>query len=93
MSTDYTGDPEQRHTAVVFRDNWLWLVILGVVLILAGALAILVPAVSEIPASKILGSVLVVSGIVQIMQSGKMLNWVGFIWHLFSASWRRSAAP
>jgi|FEC22Drversion2_1045045.scaffolds.fasta_scaffold00847_13 uncharacterized membrane protein HdeD (DUF308 family) len=82
MSSDYTSGTEQRHTAVVFRDNWLWLVILGAVLILAGALAILVPAVSEVPASKILGSVLVVSGIVQIMQSGKMLNWAGFIWHL-----------
>jgi uncharacterized membrane protein HdeD (DUF308 family) len=60
----------------------VWLVLLGAVLIVAGALAILVPAVSEIPASKILGSVLVFSGIIQIMQSAKMLNWTGFIWHM-----------
>jgi uncharacterized membrane protein HdeD (DUF308 family) len=82
MSTEYTGKAESRHTAEVFRDNWLWLVVLGAVLIVAGAMAILVPAVSTIPASKILGSVLVISGILQIMQSAKMLNWIGFIWHM-----------
>jgi uncharacterized membrane protein HdeD (DUF308 family) len=82
MSTEHTGRAEARHTAEVFRDNWLWLVVLGAVLIVAGAAAILVPAVSTIPASKILGSVLAISGIVQIMQSAKMLNWMGFIWHM-----------
>jgi len=82
MSTEYTGREERLHTAEVFRDKWVWLVLLGGVLILAGVAAILVPAVSEVAASKVLGSVLVISGIVQIMQSGKMLNWIGFIWHL-----------
>src|SRR5262249_4893230 len=82
MSTDNSGAQERRHTAEIFRDNWLWLVLLGTVLVLAGAAAILVPAVSEIPASKILGSVLVVSGIIQIIQSAKMLHWIGFIWHM-----------
>ena len=86
MSTGYTGGSERRHTAEVFRDNWLYLVILGSILIVAGAAAILVPAVSEIPASKILGSVLVVSGLVQIFQSSKMLNWAGFIWHMLLGS-------
>jgi uncharacterized membrane protein HdeD (DUF308 family) len=82
MSTEYTDAQERRHTAEVFRDNWLWLVLLGTVLVVAGAVAILVPAVSEIPASKILGVVLVISGVVQIMQAAKMLHWMGFIWHM-----------
>jgi uncharacterized membrane protein HdeD (DUF308 family) len=82
MSTGYTSGKERRHTAEIFRDNWLWLVLLGAALILAGALAILVPAVSEIPAGKILGSVLVISGLIQIMQAAKMLNRLGFLWHL-----------
>jgi len=33
MGTEYTGRTEARHTAEVFRDNWLWLVLLGAVLI------------------------------------------------------------
>src|SRR6185437_16394290 len=81
MSTGYTSGKERRHTAEIFRDNWLWLVLLGAVLILAGLAAILVPAVSEIPASKILGTVLVLSGLVQVMQSAKMLHQIGFVWH------------
>ena len=86
MSTDDTDAQARRHTAEIFRDNWLWLVLLGTVLMLAGAAAILVPAVSDIPASKILGSVLVVTGILQIIQSSKMLNWAGFVWHMLLGS-------
>lgn len=82
MSTGYTSGTERRHTAEIFRDNWLWLVLLGAVLILAGLAAILVPAVSTIPAGKILGIVLVLSGLLQIMQSAKMLNQLGFVWHM-----------
>jgi uncharacterized membrane protein HdeD (DUF308 family) len=82
MSTRYTGGSERRHTAEVFRDNWVWLVLLGIALVVAGAAAILVPAASEIPASKILGSVLILSGLLQVIQSSKMLNWAGFIWHI-----------
>jgi uncharacterized membrane protein HdeD (DUF308 family) len=82
MGTDYTADPDRPHTADAFRTKWLWLVLLGGVLILAGAVAILLPAISEIAASKVLGSVLIVSGVIQIMQAAKMLDWLGFIWHL-----------
>jgi uncharacterized membrane protein HdeD (DUF308 family) len=81
----HTGDTEQDerlHTAEIIRAKWVWLVLLGIVLVVAGAVAILVPAISAISASKILGTVLIVSGIVQIIQSGKMLNWSGFIWHM-----------
>jgi uncharacterized membrane protein HdeD (DUF308 family) len=42
--------------------------------------------VSEIPASRILGIVLVASGLLQVIQSSKMLNWAGFIWHMLLAS-------
>jgi uncharacterized membrane protein HdeD (DUF308 family) len=82
MDSSYTGSTERRHTAEIFRDNWLWLVLLGSGLVLAGGLAIFVPAVSEIPASKILGSVLTISGLLQIMQAAKMVHWMGFAWHL-----------
>jgi uncharacterized membrane protein HdeD (DUF308 family) len=82
MGADYTSEDGRLHTAEVFRTKWLWLVLLGGVLIVAGIAAMLVPAVSEIAASKVLGSVLILSGIVQIMQSSKMLDWIGFIWHL-----------
>ena len=80
MSTDYTGS-EERHVAEVFRDKWLLFVLLGGVLIVAGVVSILVPAISDIAARRVLGSVLIVTGLVQVVQSGT-LNWIGFIWHL-----------
>src|SRR5688500_49906 len=82
MSSDATGSKERLHTLSIFGSHWLWLVLLGGVLMLAGAVAILVPAISEIAASRVLGSVLVISGLVQIVQAAKMLHWTGFIWHL-----------
>ena len=82
MSSDATGSKERLHTLSIFGSHWLWLVLLGSVLMLAGAVAILVPAISEIAASRVLGSVLVISGLVQIVQATKMLHWTGFIWHL-----------
>src|SRR5262249_21148823 len=48
----------------------------------AGVVSILLPAISDIAARRVLGSVLIVSGLIQVAQSGKMLNWIGFIWHL-----------
>jgi len=82
MSTEHAGRSARQHTAEVFRDRWFLLVLLGAVLIVAGCVAILVPAISTIAPNEALGSVLIISGIVQIMQSAKMLRWVGFIWHL-----------
>ena len=41
MSTEYTGREERRHTAEVFRDKWVWLVLLGSVLIVAAVALIL----------------------------------------------------
>jgi uncharacterized membrane protein HdeD (DUF308 family) len=85
MSIGYTGRRERRHTAEVFRDNWLWFALLGGALIVGGMAAILVPAVSEIPASRLLGIVLAASGLLQVIQSSKMLNWAGFVWHMLLA--------
>lgn len=85
MSMEHATGTEQ-HAALVLRENWLWLVLLGSVLILAGVGSIAVPAISDYAASRVLGSVLISSGIVQLLQSAKMGNWMGnwmgFMWHM-----------
>lgn len=63
MSTDHTSENDRLHTAEMFRTKWLWLVLLGGVLIAANIVAIVIPVVSEIAASKVVGRVLIVSGI------------------------------
>lgn len=82
MSNPYTGPEARLHAVEVFRLKWLWLVLMGATLIVAGIVAIVVPAVSTVPANEVLGSVLILSGVVQIMQAAKMPGGAGFIWHL-----------
>ena len=36
MSSDYMGEDNRLHTADVFRNKWVWLVMLGCALIVAG---------------------------------------------------------
>lgn len=81
MSVEHTG-LEERHAARVFRDNWVWFVLVGGILILAGIGSILVPAVSDIGPGNVLGYVLIGSGLVQVIQSSKVHHSTMFVWHL-----------
>lgn len=82
MASDKSGG--ERHAAQVLRDNWYWLLLLGGVLVAAGLTAIVVPAISGATASRVLGGVLTVSGLLQLLQSARtgnwVGNWVGFLW-------------
>ena len=69
-------------TTGLFRSHWLLFVLLGGLLLLAGAVAIVVPALSSIEPGEALGSVLVFVGIVQVAQAGKMEHGTLFTWHL-----------
>ena len=82
MSVNSTAQEESLHAARVIRSNWIYFVILGVALMGAGAVAIVIPAVSAMAANRVLGSVLVISGIFPIFQSTKVLHWIGFTWNL-----------
>ena len=82
MTNGYTEGKQGLHSPAIFRDKWLWFVLLGNVMILAGIAAILLPAVSELAASKVLGCVLIVSGIMQVVQASRIGNWRDFVWHM-----------
>jgi uncharacterized membrane protein HdeD (DUF308 family) len=82
MSNSDADRSEGLHTAGIIRAQWVWFILLGVVLMAAGGVAIVLPAISTIAAGKILGTVLCLGGFVQIVQSSKIQNWLGFMWHL-----------
>lgn len=73
---------EDHHIAGFFQSHWLLFILLGGLLIAAGGVAIVVPAISSIAANEVLGLVLIFVGIVQIAQSGKMKGEAQFAWHL-----------
>ena len=82
MSNSDMGRSEGLHAAEVIRAKWVWFILLGLALMAAGCVAIILPAISTIAAAKVLGAVLCLGGVVQIVQSAKILNWLGFMWHL-----------
>lgn len=73
---------EDLNAVAAIRSNWGWFILLGLVLMVAGAIAIVLPALSAIAAEKILGTVLCIGGFVQVVQASKVSNWLGFAWHL-----------
>jgi uncharacterized membrane protein HdeD (DUF308 family) len=82
MDTGEAERGEGHHIAGFFQSHWLLFIGLGGLLIAAGGVAIVVPAISSIAANEVLGLVLIFVGIVQIAQSGKMKGEAQFAWHL-----------
>src|SRR5258708_25580090 len=82
MDRDEAERGEGHHIAGFFQSHWLLFILLGGLLIAAGGVAIVVPAISSIAPNEVLGLVLIFVGIVQIAQSGKMKGEAQFAWHL-----------
>jgi uncharacterized membrane protein HdeD (DUF308 family) len=78
MTVGDTERSDRQHIADIFQSHWLLFILVGGLLIAAGAVAIVVPALSSIAPNE----VLVFVGIVQIAQSGKMQGEALFAWHL-----------
>ena len=79
------NDPEMsdRHfISATLKSHWLLFALVGALLLIAGAIAIVVPAISSIEPNELLALVLAVVGIVQIVQCGKMQGNFLFAWHL-----------
>lgn len=77
---DYPGVP--RSVTETVRANWGWFLALGVVLMIGGALAILLPVASTLATSLFLGVILFASGIMQIIHAFGVKTWGGFFWDL-----------
>ncbi|MBS7699101.1 MULTISPECIES: HdeD family acid-resistance protein [unclassified Chelatococcus] len=82
MTSGYAKGIQSRELGEGIRAKWVWFLCLGLLLVAGGALAIMLPVMSTIAASLVLGLVLACVGIVQIIQSFQVKGWVGFIWHL-----------
>ncbi|MEZ2129054.1 MULTISPECIES: DUF308 domain-containing protein [unclassified Sinorhizobium] len=63
------------------QSRWAWFLGLGIALIVGGGLAIMLPAISTVAASIVLGLVLAVVGVPQILQTFQATAWAGFHAH------------
>jgi uncharacterized membrane protein HdeD (DUF308 family) len=64
------------------RANWGWLLAIGIVFVIGGALAIIAPGVASIAVTLVVAVVFAWIGIMQIVQSFSDRSWAGFAWQL-----------
>jgi uncharacterized membrane protein HdeD (DUF308 family) len=65
--------------------NWGWLLALGILMVILGAIAVAAPAVATIAVQFMLGWLLVISGIGEGIHAFMVQGWRGFLLELLSA--------
>ena len=67
-----------RHELEAIRGQWVWLLVLGIVLVVAGTLAIGQPLVASVVTAMFIGAMLLVGGAAQLVGSFWTREWSGF---------------
>ena len=82
------SDESLRHGAVpstesaALRESWGWMLAVGLIWILLGTVAIVVPFAATLALELMLGAIFAVGGIAQIIQAFRSRGWRGFAFHL-----------
>jgi len=86
MSTDSGGASElQRALTQSIREHWVLFLIEGIVLVILGLLAIIIPPIATIAVTIFLGWLFLISGIVGLVTTFWARHAPGFWWSLLSA--------
>src|SRR6476619_1181481 len=75
----------QRAATAALREHWVLFLVEGVVLLVLGATAIVLPPIATLAVTILLGWLFLVSGIVGLVTSFWMRHAPGFWWSLLSA--------
>jgi uncharacterized membrane protein HdeD (DUF308 family) len=67
-----------RHELEVIKGNWKWILALGIVLIVVGTLAVMMPLVATLAMALVLGWLLVLGGVAQLVGAFWTRDWSGF---------------
>lgn len=73
-----------RHELEVLRGEWLWFLVLGILLIVVGTIAITLPLIAGLTTAVVIGALLLVGGVVQFVGSFWARDWSGFFLTLIS---------
>lgn len=73
--------PLPGDAAAVLRRNWGWFLALGIVWMVCGALAIILPYAAAVAVELVFGGLLAFGGILQVIQSLRCTGWNGKILH------------
>ena len=87
MSTQQTGiQGIQRAAAAALREHWVLFLVEGVVLLVLGAAAVVLPPIATLAVTILFGWLFLVSGIVGLVTTFWMRHAPGFWWSLLSAA-------
>ena len=81
MTTSHANPVFERFTRHV-RKRWGWFLALGIIYVIGGLAAIILPVSSTIAFTLVIGIFLVISGVVQVIQGFQMRDWQGVTWHI-----------
>ena len=73
-----------RHELQAIRGKWIWLVVLGIVLILLGTSLLSFPVITTLATVKLLGVLILVGGVVEVVGAFWCREWSGFFLELLS---------
>ena len=87
MSASWPVENERLQVAMTqaLHDHWVLFLVEGIVLVILGALALLVPPLATLAFTVFLGWLFVVGGIFGLIRTFGARNAPGFWWALFSA--------
>jgi uncharacterized membrane protein HdeD (DUF308 family) len=87
MSTQQSGiQGIQRAATVALREHWVLFLVEGVVLLVLGATAVVLPPIATLAVTILFGWLFLVSGIVGLVTTFWMRHAPGFWWSLLSAA-------
>jgi uncharacterized membrane protein HdeD (DUF308 family) len=75
----------ERRAMGALREGWRFLLIEGIILLVLGAAAIIVPPIATLAVELLLGWLFLISGVVGLVTTFMMRHAPGFWWSLFSA--------
>jgi uncharacterized membrane protein HdeD (DUF308 family) len=81
-----SGDGNELHSAFLqsFRDHWVLFLVEGIVLVVLGLLAILVPAFATLAVAILIGWLFLISGVVGLITTFMARQAPGFWWAIIS---------
>ncbi len=74
-----------RNEAEALSRHWVWAVVIGIVMMVLGAIAIVYPAMTSVSAVIVLGIVLIAAAVAQFIHAINIRGWSGFFWHTLVA--------
>jgi uncharacterized membrane protein HdeD (DUF308 family) len=67
-----------RHELEVIKGHWVWILVLGIILVITGTVAVSAPLVATLATALVIGSLVLVAGVAQLVGTFWTRDWSGF---------------